>query len=78
MADAFGGMSVVLNPLAREVRTEHRVERNAIRKRRRNWRVVVHHIDRPGCYVIGGHTLVVHPDLKAALMAQASKEHPHE
>lgn len=60
------GLKIVAHPLAREVRDEWRVEAHPIRKRRRNWRVVKHHIDRPGAYQIG-NTIYMHPDLVAKL-----------
>lgn len=60
------GMKVVSTPLAREVRDEWRVERHPLPKRRRQWRVVKHHIDKPGCYRVGD-TFYMHPDIVAQL-----------
>lgn len=60
------GVRVVAHPLAREVRDEWKVERHPIPKKRRQWRVVKHHIDRPGAYQIG-NTIYMHPDLVAKL-----------
>jgi len=68
----FNGIPIMVNELAREVRDEFKVERNPIPKRRRGWRVVKHHIDRPGCYQMGG-TFVMHPEVYQRLVAQ-SKE----
>lgn len=56
------GVRVIPHPLAREVRDEWRVERHPIQKKRRNWRVVKYHIDRPGCYQVG-NTFYMHPEL---------------
>ena len=63
------GMRVVSHPLAREVRDEWKVERNPIPKRRRQWRVVKHHIDRPGCYKVCD-TFYMHPELIEKLRAK--------
>lgn len=60
------GMRVVSHPLAREVRDEWKVEPWPIKKHRRGWRVVKHHIDRPGCYQVGD-TLYMHPELVTKL-----------
>ena len=60
------GLDVVSAPMAREVRTEWRIERNPRKKRRRNWLVVKHQIDRPAMYR-SGNTLFVHPELLAKL-----------
>jgi len=60
------GLTVVSAPMAREVRTVWRIERNPIKKRRRNWLVVKHRIDRPAMYR-SGNTLFVHPELLAKL-----------
>ena len=68
------GLQIVYSPVAREVRTWFTVERTAIKKRRRGWRVVKHHIDRPGCYRMG-NTLVMHPDVYAAIN-KTIKEQP--
>lgn len=69
---SFDGMRVMSSPLAREVRDEYRVERSPIRKRRRNWSVVKHHIDKPCAYVLGGHTIVAHPEIVAKLKGSAA------
>lgn len=71
------GLNIVSSPYAREIRDEYRVEPNPIRKRRRNWRIVKHHIDRPAVFMIntaflsldgrGGPQLVAHPDVMAML-----------
>ncbi len=60
------GLKIVPHSLAREVRDEWKIEACQTRKRRRNWRVVKHHIDRPGAYQIGS-TIYMHPDLVAKL-----------
>lgn len=62
------GLDVVSAPMAREVRTEWRVERHPTKKRRRNWLVVKHKIDRPGMYR-SGNTLFVNPELLSKLNA---------
>lgn len=56
------GLRIVAHPLAREVRDEWRVEAMPIRKRRNNWRVVKHRIDRPGMYQVG-NTIYAHPEI---------------
>lgn len=60
------GLKIIPHALAREVRDEFRVERHPTAKRRRRWRVVKHHIDRPGCYQVG-NVLYMHPELLARL-----------
>ena len=60
------GLNIVPHALAREVRDEWKVEACKTRKRRRNWRVVKHHIDRPCAWQIG-NTIYMHPDLVAKL-----------
>ena len=60
------GLLIVPHPLARERRVEWKVEPWPIKKRRRNWRVVKHHIDQPGVYQVG-NTIYMHPDLVAKL-----------
>jgi hypothetical protein len=62
----LAGMRVVPHPLAREVRDEWKVERHPTPKKRRQWRVVKHHIDRPGCYQVGD-TFYMHPELMEKL-----------
>ncbi len=59
-------IKIVSHPLAREVRDEWKVEAHPTQKRRRGWRVVKHHIDRPGCYQVRD-VLYMHPDLVAKL-----------
>lgn len=54
----IGGLNIVPHVLAMESRMV--VQRHAIKKRRRNWRVV--RVQRPGCWQIG-NTLYVHPTL---------------
>jgi hypothetical protein len=66
MSSALHGIKIIPHPFAREVRDEWRVERHPIPKRRRQWRVVKHHIDRPGCLLMGG-VFYMHPDLIAKL-----------
>ena len=62
----IGGKPIYPSEFAREVRDEFRVERMPIAKRRRNWRVVKHHIDRPGCFMTA-NAIFMHPDLIAKL-----------
>jgi hypothetical protein len=66
MYGSIYGLKVVSAPMAREVRDEYRVERHPTKKRRKQWRVVKHHIDRP-CFYRAGDTLFVHPELIAKL-----------
>ena len=54
------GMNVVSTQMAREVRTEWRVERHPTKKRRKQWRVVKHEINRP-CAYQSGNTIYAHP-----------------
>jgi hypothetical protein len=61
------GLNIMSHQLAREVRDEFRVERNHREKRRHNWRVVRHHIDRPGIIIANG-VVYMHPDLVAKLL----------
>lgn len=63
------GMMIVEHSLAREVRDEYRVEPHPTKKRRKNWRVVKHHIDKPGAYV-SGNTIYAHPDIIKKLREQ--------
>ena len=56
------GMNIVSTPMAREVRTEWRVERHPTKKSRKQWRVVKHEINRPGAYQ-SGNTIYAHPDV---------------
>lgn len=60
------GVKIVAHALAREVSDEWHIERHPIKKRRKNWRVVKHHIDRPGAYQVGD-VIYMHPDLVAQL-----------
>ena len=57
----INGMPVISNPFAREIRDEFHVEKSTIKKRRRNWMVVKHHIDKPGIYLMDGRVYVAHP-----------------
>ena len=58
----INGFQIIPHPLARDVLDVWRVEKNPVLKRRRNWRVVKHRIDRPGAYRIGS-VIYMHPDL---------------
>ena len=71
------GLKIIAHQLAREVRDEWKVEAMPIKKRRKNWRVVKHHIDRPGAYRVGD-VLYAHPDILAKLreLPNASNERP--
>lgn len=69
MANAWAGMRIITNPLAREVRTEFKVTPWPLRKRRKSWMVRRVEINRPGCYALGD-TLVMHPELYAKIAAQ--------
>jgi hypothetical protein len=66
----YFGMSIVPHRLALEIRDEWRVERHPIKKKRRNWRVVKHRINRP-CAIQCGSVIYMHPDL-IALLPQGS------
>ena len=66
----FGGLKIIASTMAREVRDEWKVERHPTLKKRRNWRVVKHHIDRAGCYRMG-NTLIMHPELITRLKSEA-------
>ena len=57
-----GGLSIVPHAFAREVRDEYSVVKWPIKKRRRNWRVVKTHIDRPAAFVCGS-IVYMHPSL---------------
>lgn len=65
------GLNIVPHTLAREVRDEWKVERHTIPKRRRQWHVVKHRIDRPGAYQIG-NTIYMHPELVEKLRTLTS------
>jgi hypothetical protein len=62
----LAGVKIVPHQLARDVRTEFKVQRMPIQKKRKAWRVVRVDINRPGVYVIGD-TIFMHPDLVAKL-----------
>ena len=62
----YFGMKIVPHMLAREVRTEFKVARWPLRKKRRNWMVRRIDIDRPGCLRVGD-TIYMHPELIAKL-----------
>ena len=62
----WNGIKIVPHPLAREVRTEFKIARWPLRKRRSSWMVQRVEINRPGCLQIGD-TLYMHPDLVAKL-----------
>jgi hypothetical protein len=59
---SFKGLNIIPHQLAIEVRTEWLVQRHPIAKKRKQWQVVKHRIDRPGCYQVG-NTLYMHPEL---------------
>lgn len=63
----FCGMRVVQHPLAREIRTEFKVQRLHGNRRRKRWFVQRVEIKRPGCFVMGDGTVLMHPDLFAKL-----------
>lgn len=61
------GLKIVPHKLARDVRTEFRVERcGPVWKRRKRYIVRRVEINRPGCYQMGD-TLFMHPELIAKL-----------
>ena len=60
------GLKIIPHPLARDVRDVWEVVPYNLRARRRRWRVVKRHIDRPGCYQCGD-VLYMHPELIAKL-----------
>ena len=63
------GLNIVSTPMAREVRTEWRVEPHPIKKRRRGWQVVKHQINRPGAYQ-SGNTIYAHPEIVDQLRSE--------
>ncbi len=71
MISEFRGLTIVPHLLARDVRDEFRIQCCCIRKRRRNWRVVKHRIDKPSAYQCG-NTIYMHPELVAALPRKES------
>jgi hypothetical protein len=56
----YGGMTIVPSPLAIRRTDRFSVERTAIRKRRKGWRVVKTTTDDPAMIVVGS-TVYVHP-----------------
>jgi hypothetical protein len=58
----LSGIRIVPNKLALDVRFEWKVERHPTPKKRRQWRVVKHRIELPGCYQVGD-MFYVHPEL---------------
>lgn len=67
------GLDIVPQPRAVRVTFEHRVERHPTKKRRRNWRVVKHRIEKPCAYQVG-RTVYMHPDLIAKLRSATTQE----
>lgn len=67
----FGGVRVVKSPLALEYHREVYVIRSghANRKRKR-WRVSIAEWTTPGAYSLADGTLVVHPNIYAAMKEQ--------
>lgn len=59
----YAGMQVVVSDLAYRETRRARVEPTATRKRRRGWRVVVDVTREPQCWVLGGSTVVVAPEI---------------
>lgn len=68
----FGGMRVVVSQMAETQKVWHTVERNPIRKRRKQWRVQRHERRDPCAYKLGDHTLVVHPVIAEQLARLAA------
>lgn len=76
----LGGVPVMISKLASEVLEEFHVERVGIRKRRRNWRVVKHYIEKPCAYMVscidfgfsGGEILIVHPEVLERMRGAAA------
>jgi len=64
----FNGLQIIASPLARDVRTEFKVARWPLRKKRSSWMVQRIEINRPGCWQVGD-TLYMHPELIAKLRA---------
>lgn len=58
MIDILSGIKIQVSPYA--VRIEYTVKPWPIKKRRRGWYVVKETV--PCAYMIGGHTMVVHPE----------------
>jgi len=55
-------ISIVSHPLALSVKYVFSVEKTAIRKRRRGWRVIKTKVETPCAYQIGG-TMYAHPSV---------------
>lgn len=66
------GIPVTVSEFAVERRRWYEVAAWPIRKRRRNYRVMVREESIPGCYQLADGTLVIHPDI----YAQFSKATP--
>lgn len=67
----FFGVRFVTSPFALQQHTEYRIERCAIKKRRRGYRVRKHQWTTPGCYQLADGSLVLHPDLVGKLQTAA-------
>ena len=65
----FGGLKVVANELCASYRTEFKVERHPIKKRRRNWRVVRHTVRDISRTIVVGDTVYMHPEVFEKLIA---------
>ena len=55
------------NPLCERVVVSWHIERHAMKKRRRNWRVVRHEVRIPCAYKLADGSVVMHPTLYAQL-----------
>lgn len=63
------GMRIVTTPMARDIRTEFKVQRLGGNRRRKRWFVQRVEINRPAV-LQSGNTLFMHPDLFALLKEQ--------
>ena len=52
--NALNGVKVVSSSLAIELTHEFRIEKHPIQKRRKQWRIVKHHIEIPKAFMING------------------------
>lgn len=70
--NTLAGLKIVPHPLARDVRTEFKVERTgAPNRKRKRYFVKRIEINRPGCWQVGD-TLYMHPELVSKLRKAAS------
>jgi hypothetical protein len=73
------GLSVVSHPLAERAVKKARIERTAVKKRRRGWKLT-YETKREPCVFQAGNTIYMHPKLYQALVdeAYARKDTPND